>query len=101
MDRGGIKGQIFKTVETLACIKADRGSGEESSENLPGEKGKLIVSGSGSNGRKWNPEHEWRNWPEGRKGPLLPCNTKEKSICRDGATSCGKFHSFGFYYLVF
>lgn len=38
MDRGGIKGQIFKTVEMLTCIKADRGSGEESSEKLLGEK---------------------------------------------------------------
>lgn len=62
MDRGGIKGQIFKT---LACVIADRGS-DESSEKLLGEKEKLIMSGSGANGRNRNPEHECRNWPEGR-----------------------------------
>lgn len=37
--RGGVKGQLLKTVETLACIRANRGSGEEGSEKLPGEKG--------------------------------------------------------------
>lgn len=42
----------------LACIKADRGPGEEGSEKLPGEKEKLIMSGSAASGRKWNPEHE-------------------------------------------
>lgn len=71
-DRGGVKGQIFKAVEMLACIKADRGSGEEGSEKLPGEKGKLIMSGSGANGRKLNPEHKLGAWPEGRKGPAPP-----------------------------
>lgn len=65
MDRGGIKGHI-KTVEILACVTADRGPGEESSEKLLGEKEKLIMSGSGANGRKRNPEHECKNWPEGR-----------------------------------
>lgn len=64
VDRGGTKGQI-KTVEMLARLTADRGSGE-SSEKLLGEKEKLIMSGSGANGRKRNPEHECRNWPEGR-----------------------------------
>lgn len=55
--RGGVKGQIFKTIETLASIKANREPGEEGSEKLPGEKGKLIISGSGASDRKWNPEH--------------------------------------------
>ena len=27
VDRGGIKAQIFKAIEILACIKANRGSG--------------------------------------------------------------------------
>lgn len=71
-DRGGVKGQIFKAVEMLACMKVDRGSGEEGSEKLPGEKGKLIMSGSAASGRKWNPEHEWGTWPEGSKGPPPP-----------------------------
>lgn len=98
-DRGGVKGQIFKAVEKLACIKADRGSGEEGSEKLPGEKGKLIMSGSGANGRKWNPEHELGAWAEEEKEPLLPCNTREgNQFAGLGTASCGEFHSYGFYF---
>lgn len=97
MDRGGIKGQIFKTVEMLTCIKADRGSGEESSEKLLGEKETDYVR-FWRKWQKWNPEHEWRNWPEGRKGPLLSYKTKErKQFGGVGAESCRELHSYGFY----
>lgn len=33
----GVKGQIFKTIETLASIKANSGPGEEGSERLSGK----------------------------------------------------------------
>lgn len=55
----GSKDRFLKAVEMLTCIKADRGSGEEGNEKLPGEKGKLIMSGSGASDRKWNPKQKW------------------------------------------
>lgn len=49
VDKGGIKGQS-KTGEILACVTADRGPGEESSEMLLGETDCQVLEPMEENG---------------------------------------------------